>query len=192
MANSPKDKNTDAKQPESGEKPELQSYLDEQIEGVKFLRGRFSDLHASPEAVSAAKRTSVRTGEKVSQKPEARIANYLHRFREILDRKDESKRQRGIEALKQIMHRQHVIKPEDVPQSYWNKQSEIMINQGRKAEMRDVGVREEKYTDSEGNEGVNYIFPEKLRDQNIEVLITDQISTMDTGLNYLTSHDAEA
>ena len=168
------------------------SYSEEQKEGVKFLRKKFADLHTSPESLSATRRMEARDGEKVSQKPEARISNYNHRFQEILNRKDEGKRQRGIEALKKIMHRQHVIKPEDIPQSYWNKQAEIIISQGRKAELREGGVREERFIDKQGNEKTNYIFPDEMRRQNTEVIIADQTSTMDNWLNYLTSHDAEA
>lgn len=188
----PDSQNITDDQPPLSPSPELESYAKEQEEGIKFLKGKYKDLHNSPEAVSSAKRKELRTGEKVPQKPEAQIANYLSRFREILDRKDEGKRQRGIEALRKIMHRQHVIKPENIPQGYWNSQAEIIINQGRKADLQEGGVHEEKYTDTKGNERINYIFPEELRSQNIEVIIADQKSTMDNWLNYLSSHDAEA
>ncbi|GAG18198.1 unnamed protein product, partial [marine sediment metagenome] len=170
MANKPKNQNTDVKKLEVGKEAESKSYLDEQIEGVKFLRSKFADLHSSPEAVSAVRRKEAKIGEKVPQKPEARIANYLHRFREILDRENEGERQRGIEALKRLMHRYQVIKPEEIPESYFEKQKELVRQRGH----GDIEMSDE------------------MRKQLIETIIADQTSTLDTWLNYLTSHDAEA
>jgi len=45
-----------------------------------FLKKKY-DLHNTPEVASAATRTEKRTHEKVSQKPEDRIQNYLDRFK---------------------------------------------------------------------------------------------------------------
>jgi hypothetical protein len=147
-----------------------ESYLEEQLAGVKYLRNKFADLHASPEVISIAKRTEARTGKKVDLKPETRIANYLHYFREILDCKDEPERERGIEKLKRSLHKKFVIKPADVPESYFEKQKELV---------RQLGHGDVEITD-------------ETRRQLIENIIADQTSTLDGWLNYLTARDAEA
>jgi hypothetical protein len=41
---------------------------------------------------------------KISKKQELYIQNYLDRFKEIIERKDENTRERGIKALKKILH----------------------------------------------------------------------------------------
>ncbi|MFC1612260.1 hypothetical protein ACFL29_00195 [Patescibacteria group bacterium] len=161
------------------------------LENPKFLKEKFN-LHKTPEVEQAAKRTKARTGEKVPQKPEAQIQNYLNRFREILDREEGPERDRGIEAIKIMMHRLHVIKPEDIPQSYYNSQAELIIERGQKAELEQGGVRTEKFTNKKGEEKLNYIFPKELKEQQEEVIISDQKSTLDNWTDYLTSKDADA
>lgn len=148
---------------------EAQSYLWEQEAGVKFLRRKFTDLHKSPEVAAAAKRTKVKTGEPVAQSPEAHIANYLHRFREILDRKDEGRRQRGIEALRKIVHREFVIKPEDIPESYFEKQEQI----AQQFDHDEIEMTEEA------------------KNRLTKTVIADQKFTLNNWINYLTSRDAE-
>jgi hypothetical protein len=134
----------------------------------KFLKTKFTDLHTSPEVKSAAERTEKRTGKKVGTKPADLIENYLERFREILDREDSAERDRGIKAIKRKMHELHVIKPDEVPKSYFEHQKKI--------------VREQGYGDIE--------ITNETRNQLTEVIITDQSSTMDKWINYLTSSDA--
>lgn len=56
------------------------------MENHSFLKSKYN-LHNAPEVESSAKRTEKRTGEKVPQDPEARIQNYLERFKEIIERK---------------------------------------------------------------------------------------------------------
>lgn len=163
-------KNTDdASQSKPDTQAEAKAYLQEQEEGVKFLRKKFSDLHNSPEATSAVKRTEAKTKEKVPQKPEARIANYLHRFREILDRKDEGKRQRGIEALKRIMHRQNVIKPKDIPESAFLLEQRIA---------RELGHGDVEITD-------------EFRERKTREVINNQTRSLDRWLDYLAGADVD-
>src|SRR3989344_9639937 len=81
-----------------------------------FLKKKY-DLHNAPEVKKQAERAEARTGEKVPQDPASRIQNYLDRFKEITDRKDPAERERGLEALKIILYRHNVIKPNEVPKS---------------------------------------------------------------------------
>lgn len=52
------------------------------MENPSFLKEKY-DLHKASEVESAAERTEAKTGEKVPQKPEARIQNYLDRLERL-------------------------------------------------------------------------------------------------------------
>lgn len=142
-----------------------------------FLKKKY-DLHNAPETESAVKRTekinSLREasdkkfGEKVSNNPEAQIQNYLDRFTEIIERKEPAKRERGIEALKHILHDKFVIKAEEIPEAYFDVQKRIAREQGH----GDVEIDQET------------------RKQLIEVVITDQKGSLDQWIDYLSSNDA--
>lgn len=137
------------------------------IENPDFLKEKYG-LHKSPEVESAAKRTEIRTGEAVPQDPAQRIQNYLERFTGILEREDPRRRERGVEALKHVLHDKYVIKPEEIPEGYFENQRRIARELGH----GDVEVSQE------------------IRDQLTEVVITDQESTLDTWIDYLSSKDA--
>ena len=134
---------------------------------ANFLKKKY-DLHNAPEVESAAKRTQARTGEKVPQNPEAQIQNYLDRFKEIVDRKDPDERERGIEALKKVLYDKFVIKLEDIPEGYYETQRRIAREQGH----GDIEISQEQ------------------KDQLAEVIITDQQTTLDNWIDYLSSPDA--
>ncbi len=132
-----------------------------------FLKQKYN-LHNTAEVKSASNRTEVRSGEKVSQKPSDQIQNYLDRFKEILDRKDEGDREMGIRALKKIMYNKFVIKEEDFPESYFKNQQRLAREQG----YGDVEIEEEQ------------------KAQMKEVAITDQKGSLDNWIDYLSSSDA--
>jgi hypothetical protein len=137
------------------------------MENPNFLKQKYN-LHNTPEAESAAKRTEVRSGEKVPQKPDAQIQNYLDRFKEIIDRPDEEKREQGMNALKHILYNKFVIKPEEIPESYFTTQQRLARELGH----GEVEIGEEQ------------------RKQLTEVIITDQKSSLDNWTDYLSSKDA--
>ena len=95
-----------------------------------FLKERFPKLSGSPEVQSASRRSGKRIGQEISREPEARIQNYLDRFKEIIERGDPKKRQRGINALKEILINQYVVRVEDIPESYWQAQMQVVRNRG--------------------------------------------------------------
>lgn len=137
------------------------------MENPKFLKQKYN-LQNTPEVQSATKRTEKRTGEKLSQDPNKRIQNYLNRFKEIIERKDPEKRERGMRALKDVLHDKFVIKDNEVPESYFENQRRIAREQGH----GDIEISAE------------------MREQLTEVIITDQESTLDAWIDYLTSPDA--
>lgn len=137
------------------------------LENPNFLKKKY-DLHNAPEVEAASKRTEKSTGEKVPQNPEKRIQNYLDRFKEIIERKEPAKRERGIEALKKVLHDKFIIKEDEIPESYFETQRRIAREQGH----GDIEISEES------------------RKQLTEVIITDQIGSLDQWIDYLSSDDA--
>lgn len=137
---------------------------------ITLLKQKYS-LHNSPEVENAARRYESRTGERISQNPSARIENYFDRFREITNLKDPLERERGINDIKHVLYRNHVIKPKEIPESYWDLQRRIIRERGQGADL----------------ERVNF---EELIRQNTEAIIADQKSSLDTWIDYLASDDA--
>jgi len=99
------------------------------MENPQFLKRKYNNLHTSPEVASATNRTEKQTGEKISQSPEKQIQNYLDRFSEILNREDTEERQQGIEALKKVLHKNLIIKEENIPLDYFIEQEQGIAEQ---------------------------------------------------------------
>jgi len=104
-----------------------------------FLKNRFPGLAKSPEVERTAKRTARKTGEDIPKENyEARIANYLDRFKEIIERTDPYTRERGIQALKKILTNHYVVHVEDVPESYWNAQMRVVRERGSSGDWQEL------------------------------------------------------
>ena len=143
----------------------------ESSEATNQLLKQKYDLHKAPEVTAAARRTEARTGDRVPQEPLDRIQNYLNRFREITDREDPQQRKRGMEAVKRLLHGRYIIKLDEIPESYWENQHRIIRERGQEADLEQVDW-------------------EELKRQNTEAVITDQSSSMDKWIDYLSSPDA--
>lgn len=133
----------------------------------EFLKEKYN-LHNAPEVEQSARRTEKRTGEKVPQSSDARIENYLDRFREIIERKDPEKGERGMEALKRVLYDKFVIRPEEIPESYFENQRRLVREQGH---------------------GHVEIAPD-VRQELSDIIVADQKGTLDNWLDYLASPDA--
>ncbi|MFA6006248.1 MAG: hypothetical protein WC764_00775 [Candidatus Paceibacterota bacterium] len=138
-------------------------------ENPAFLKEKYSALHSSGEVASAAKRTEIRTGEKVSQKPLKRIQNYLDRFNEILNREEPEGKERGIEALKRVLNDKFVIKPEEVPEEAFLLEQRIA---------RDLGHGDVEIT-------------EEFKKQKTEQIVNNQTHSLNKWIDYLSSSDAQ-
>ncbi len=146
-------------------------------EGSDFLKEKYN-LHNTPEVQAAAERTNYRNEqateegedpETIGQDPNSRIENYLHRFTEINDREDREKRQRGIEALKKVLHSNFVIKPEEVPESAFILEQRIA---------RELGYGDVEITD-------------EFRERKTNQIISDQVTSLDKWVKYVSSPDAQ-
>ncbi len=139
--------------------------------GANQLLKKKYNLHKAPEVDAAASRHEGRTGERVPQNPLDRIQNYLNRFHEITDREDPKDREHGMDAIKRLLHRKYVIKPDEIPESYWENQRRIIRERGQGADLEQVDW-------------------EELKRQNTEAVVADQTSSLDKWIDYLSSPDA--
>jgi len=135
--------------------------------GEQFLHKREPQLHIS-KPVEYEKREKKKRGEKVTQKPAEKIADWL----KVIERTHMGHRDdpRVLERIKRQYHKEYVIKPENIPQSYYENQKRL--------------AREQGHGDIE-------ITPE-MKDQLSEVIISDQASTLDNWVDYLTSRDSDS
>lgn len=134
-------------------------------EGEQFLHKKYSDLHTS-EPVEHEQARRKKVGEETSQKPADKISDFLEVIKRTHGHHEDP---RVLERIKEYYHKEYVIKPEDVPESYFDNQKRIAREQGR----GDIEITEE------------------LREQAKEVIIADQKSTLDNWVEYLSSKDAD-
>jgi len=137
---------------------------------TQLLKQKYN-LHKAPEVTAAARRTEAHTGGRVRQNPLDRIQNYLNRFREITDRQDPRQRERGMGAVKRLLHGKYIVKPDEIPDTYWENQRRIIRERGQGADLEHVDW-------------------EELKRQNTEAIVADQTSSMDKWIDYLSSPDA--
>lgn len=104
--------------------------------GEQFLHKRDPKLHTTA-PIEHEQARKKRAGEKVSQKPVDKIANFLGIIEKThMGHSDDP---RVLERIKGYYHREHVIKSDNIPQSYWNLQGEIAISEGRKQDLVNAG-----------------------------------------------------
>ena len=141
--------------------------------GPAFLHKTNRELHTTPPVEKEMNRKK-REGEKTSQKPVDKIGDFMDVLERVNGHHDDPK---VLERIKKVYHKKHVIKETDVPESQWNLQRKILINEGRGG-------------DFEQDETGKIFIPDNIKEQQTEVLITDQKSTLNTWIEYLSSKDA--
>src|SRR3989338_8980770 len=140
------------------------------MEKPDFLKEKYADLNKAPSVDSAARRTKARTGRELPMmSPDDRIQNYLDRLKEVLENPDKDKRERGIGFLKHKLHEQFVIKPEEIPEAYF----ESIKRKHREEGHGDIEISED------------------YRQELSETIITDQTRSLDNWIDYLFSEDAK-
>ncbi len=134
--------------------------------GEQFLHQRDPKLHVSDPVEHEMERKKI-AGEKISQKPAEKIADWLKIIERTHGHRDNPKK---MEIIREYYRNEYAIKPEDIPESYYENQKRL--------------AREEGHGDIE-------ITPE-VRKQLAETIIKDQKSSLDNWVNYLTSSDSDA
>ena len=105
---------------------------------------------------------------KIPNDPTERINVYMDRMEKIFLNPDARVRERNLKFLKPYIYDVFIIKPEEVPESYFELQQQVAREQGIEAEN----------------------IPEDMRRQMIENVIKDQKHSLDNWIDYLTSEDA--
>ena len=131
-----------------------------------FLQQKYSGLERSPEVTSAVRRQEIRQGEKV--KGDERIEAYLHRLEDIFKTPDKKPQEQKINILKEKLYNLFVIKPENVPEGYFELQKRIVKERGH------------------GNIEIS----QELKGQVIDNIIIDQKQSLDVWIDYLGSEHA--
>ena len=127
-------------------------------EGETFLNKIYKDLHLSDEVMH----TCVPSDNK-----EEKVYKYLNRLEKIENMTKKS-RHNGIEHLKNLYYKKYVIKPENVPESYFELQKRIALERG--------------------NGYIN--IGKKEREEMIKIIIEEQKKSLDIWLDYLIKNDA--
>lgn len=132
----------------------------------QFLHQKNPTLHISNLVEREVERQKMR-GEEISQKP----ADKIHTWMDLLQQTHISHRDDPgvLDRIKEFYYKTHVIKQENIPQSYFDNQKKITREQGR----GDIEITQE------------------MKQQHAEILISDQKSTFDPWLEYLTSSDSD-
>jgi len=127
-------------------------------EGETFLNRIYKDLHLSDEVMHTATK---------SDNKDEKVHKYLNRLEKIENMTKES-RHNGIKHLKNLYYKKYVIKPENVPESYFELQKKIALERG--------------------NGYIN--IGKKEREEMIKIIIEEQKKSLDIWLDYLIENDA--
>jgi hypothetical protein len=138
------------------------------FEGKHPLHMKNPELQKSEEVQKSVEKHERLSGEKLPNEPTDRIEAHIDRLEKIFLNSDEDVRKRNIEMLKPAIYDEFIIKPEEVPESYFELQQRIA---------RERGIDAENIT------------PE-IREQMINTIIEDQKQSLDNWIDYLTSDDA--
>jgi hypothetical protein len=135
-------------------------------EGEQFLHQKDSELHTTAPVEHEQQRKKI-VGEETSQKPAEKIADWLS----IIEKTHTGHRENPevMEKIKEHYHRENVIKPENIPDSYFENQKRLAREQGH----GDIEITEE------------------MKKQLSEVAVADQKSTLDNWIGYFTSKDVD-
>ena len=143
--------------------------------GEQFLHQKDSKLHTTEPIENTQARLKGK-GEKVSQKPADKIEAYLSRLKDIFNpdslekHPDFDRKERNINMLKKNLYENVVIKQEDIPEGYYENQRRLAREQGH-GDIETTG---------------------EMKEQLSEVIVSDQKSTLDNWINYLTDKDSES
>lgn len=168
------------------------------MENPNFLKQKYWPKEEFRKATDmTAKRAEKRTGEKVPQKPEARIENYLKRFQEIFDREDPADREHGIGALKRLLYSRYTIKPENISDDYikgviFGNFAELKGYE--RDDLKNEEIRKQikaQFKKEIGQDFERYSVPDEEKEKVREMAVKDQKTRLGVWLDYLTSPEAK-
>lgn len=142
----------------------------------QLLEGKYK-LAESGEVKKAAEHTRRHTGQWPPRNPLARIQNYLDRLSNILDpsplegHPHFDRKERNLEMIKHRLYDKFVVKPEKIPEGFWENQRRIIRERGQGGDLERVDW-------------------EELKRQNTEAIISDQRASLDKWVDYFASTDS--
>ena len=101
-----------------------------------------------------------------SDKPSEKIEKYLDRLERVHEKVMNHPTDTGIRSLKKFYYDHYVIKPENISDKYW------------------------QFLDSQYFEQYGIHLNERLKQQHIQTILTDQKTSLDKWIDYLSSNDA--
>ena len=132
--------------------------MNSEYKGEKFLNRLYKDLHMSEEVMHTAI---------PSDSKDEKVHKYLERLEKVGNMARESK-YNGMKHLKNLYYRKYVIKPENVPESYFELQKKIALERGF------------------GHVDID----NQTKEEMINAIIEEQKKSLDIWLDYLISQDA--
>jgi len=132
------------------------------------LHLKIPELQTSEEVVDAVDKQERLGGVDLPNDPTDRIDAYMDRLENIFLNSDERVRERNLEMLRPAIYDAFIIKPENVPESFFELQQRVA---------RERGTPVENIT-------------RDMREQMIATIIEDQKASLDSWIDYLTSEDA--
>ena len=143
------------------------------MENPNFLKEKYN-LHNAPEVESSAERTETRTKEKVSQKPEARIQNYLDRLERLALDPEKEQPKSKISRWRSDRPRALSLLREMVMDKYVRPNKEKMAEGAARVEER--AAREL---------GIEAHYGEEELEQRGEIAVEDLEKSLDEWIKYL-------
>ena len=107
--------------------------MNEKSMWLDIITKLYRDLHMSDRVMHRSKESDKkrdRIRSKESDKKRDRILNYFDRLEEIHQKISKSKREGDLKLLKKFYYNLYVIKPEDIPNSYFEHEKQIMRERG--------------------------------------------------------------
>ena len=95
--------------------------MDERNMWIDIITKLYKDLHMSDRVMHSSKE---------SDKKRDRILNYFDRLERVHQKVAASRRESDLKLLKSFYHKLYVIKPEDIPDSYFEHEKQIMRERG--------------------------------------------------------------
>ncbi|MFH0804512.1 MAG: hypothetical protein V1896_02840 [Candidatus Zambryskibacteria bacterium] len=132
------------------------------------LHLKIPELQKSEEVSKAVEKKERLEDTDIPNNPNERIEAYMDRLEKIFLNQDQRVRERNLEMVKDKIYDALIIKPEEVPESYFDLQKQIARERGQTVEE----------------------IPEEAREQMIETIVKDQKHSLDQWVEYLTSDDA--
>ena len=132
------------------------------------LHIKIPELQKSEEVEDAVLKHERLEEEKLPNDATERIETYMSRLENIFLNSDARVRERNLEMLRENIYDAFIIKPEDVPEEYFELQQRVARERGQAVEE----------------------IPQNVREQMIGTIIEDQKKSLDNWIEYLTSEDA--